>query len=123
MGATIASLGPSQPAAEWKAPSEEEQKVIASIAESRGLEFSVTGSGKKRRCRVELSAELVQAQGAAGCTEAPTGAGYPAASSGDKSSAPNASLAELHAERTKRQEEAARRQAAAAEERRAQNEA
>eukprot|EP00930_Biecheleria_cincta_P004590 TRINITY_DN105506_c0_g1_i1.p1 TRINITY_DN105506_c0_g1~~TRINITY_DN105506_c0_g1_i1.p1 ORF type:complete len:1124 (-),score=248.83 TRINITY_DN105506_c0_g1_i1:317-3688(-) len=106
----LASLGPQQPAAEWKAPSEEELLVLSRLAAEMGLRLDEEGSGKKRRCRVQV-ADLP----AVDQQEVPSAKSAAASSSsmaaGGEQQGANSVLAGLHAERQ-------RRQAAAAEERR-----
>jgi len=121
--ATIKGLGGAQqPAAEWKAPSSVEQEILERLAGEAGCEFSVIGSGKKRRCRVEAAAVPAEATAPeATAAAAPVAEQAPAQKKGSDSSsagAPgsNSLLADLHASRVQRK-------ADEAEERKQKNEA
>merc|ERR1712196_381679 len=86
--ALIADLGQATPAAEWKSPTDEELEILERLANDAGLSVEVIGSGKKRRCRIEV--ELEASCPAASSTSPPTataggatpnsGAGYSASS-------------------------------------------
>ncbi|CAE8582241.1 unnamed protein product [Polarella glacialis] len=110
--ALLDSLGPAQPAAEWKAPSEEEFAILLRLARPRALKLTEEGSGKKRRCRLEVAC---LPQDAASQPQASSSSSSAAAKGKESQASSNPMLAELH---EARQAAAARRQAAAAEERR-----
>jgi ATP-dependent RNA/DNA helicase IGHMBP2 len=107
--ALLSGLGPNQPAAEWKSPTDEEMEILERLAGDAGLPAPIiVGSGKKRRCRIEV--QLASESPAASST-APAESATPAAAAGG---ANNATLASLHAERQSRK-------AKEAEERKQQN--
>lgn len=97
--ALIDSLGPGQPVAEWKAPTDEEKQILQRVAAEKGLELLFVGSGKKSRCRVEVEVEeeaKLEGVAAAPLQGKDSAAQRPA----------NKALADLHAAKTRRDEEA-----------------
>jgi len=117
----LESLGPQQLAAEWKNPTDEELSVLSRLAKELDLVLSEEGSGKKRRCHLQVKnlPETSQAS-AASSSSAPPGSASDVKpqteTAASAAGSANSVLAGLHAERQ-------RRQAAAAEERRKEIEA
>ncbi|CAE7260210.1 IGHMBP2 [Symbiodinium pilosum] len=97
----LGSLGPGKPAAEWKAPTDEEVEVLHRLAGDLQLEVVEGGSGKKRRLQVQAPPS------ASGSATEPRPPREPAekAKEQQQPSPPsaNAQLASLHEERRQRQ--------------------
>lgn len=99
--------------------------MLAKLAKEKGLKLAAVGSGKKRKLRIEVeplleAADTAQASSSSGATGVDNHSATPSQAA---PAGPNAALAELAAERKRRQEENAKRQAAEAEARKRANEA